>query len=74
MASDSRKPNDALTIADLCEAIAEHEVPYTLRDGLYQPKTMPIFRWPCWPTPTSRMRSICAKWIATETLDRTAHS
>ena len=36
MASDSRKPNDALTIADLCEAIAEHEVPYTLRDGQYQ--------------------------------------
>ncbi len=36
MASDSRKLNDALTIADLCEAIAEHEVPYTLRDGQYQ--------------------------------------
>jgi hypothetical protein len=36
MTSGSRKPNDALTIADLCEAIAEHEIPYTLRDGQYQ--------------------------------------
>jgi hypothetical protein len=35
MATDTRADKQ-LTIADLCQAIAEDEVAYTLRDGEYQ--------------------------------------
>jgi len=35
MATDTRK-DQQLTLADLCEAIAEGEVPFTLSDGAYQ--------------------------------------
>ncbi len=35
MATDTRK-DQQLTLADLCEAIAEGQVPFTLSDGAYQ--------------------------------------
>ena len=35
MATDTRK-DQQLTLADLCEAIAEGQLPFTLSDGAYQ--------------------------------------
>jgi hypothetical protein len=36
MATDTKKPTQRLTVADLCQAIATDEVTYTLHNGEYQ--------------------------------------
>jgi hypothetical protein len=36
MATDTRQPKQHLTMADLCEAIADEKISYTRQDGEYR--------------------------------------